>query len=100
MLINFKLFVEKYCSPLSETLPTRIKDTEHLLTIIDQLNANGLPDDAILVSFDIVNMFPSIDNQMGIDAIRDILNTRDKCSPSTQCIVEALQICLKYNKTI
>ena len=96
---HLAIFVEKYCSPLSETLPTRIKDTEHLLTIIDQLNANGLPDDAILVSFDIVNMFPSIDNQMGIDAIRDILNTRDKCSPSTQCIVEALQICLKYNNS-
>ena len=45
-------------------------------------------------------MFPSIDNEMGIDAIRKILNTREKKSPSTDCIVEALEVCLKYNNSI
>ena len=42
-----------------------------------------IPDNTILVSFDIVNMYPSIDNDRGIAAVRDALETRANKSPST-----------------
>lgn len=97
---NLAIFVEKHCQPLAEKIPTRIKDTQHLLKIIDELNSKELPSDAILVSFDIVNMFPSIDNKMGISAVQKALETREDKTPSTQCILEALEICLTHNNSM
>ena len=74
----------------------RIRDTSHLLDIIATINEKGIPDEIILVSFDIVNMFPSIDTVKGRDAVRLELNRRDSNKPSTECVLEGLQICL-YN---
>ena len=75
----------------------RIRDTSHLLDIIDTINEKEIPDEIILMLFDIVNMFPSIVNVKGIDAVRLALNTRDSKKPSTECLLEGLQIYLCYN---
>ena len=55
-------YMESICSPLTQGMPRQIKDTAHLLNIIDDLNKDYISDNYILVSFDIVNMYPSIDN--------------------------------------
>ena len=54
---NLSRYIESVCAPLTENFKSRIKNTSHLLDIVDELNENGLPDGVILVSFDIVNMF-------------------------------------------
>ena len=77
----------------------RINDTEHLLQVIDNLNANELPNDTILVSFNIVNMFPNIDNIKGIEAVKTALQNRPSQKPSTGCIIEELEICLYNNNS-
>ena len=41
-------------------IPSRIKDTNHMLNIIDNLNSLDLPLSSILVSFDIINIFQII----------------------------------------
>ena len=64
-------------------MPCRIKDTAHLLNIIDDLNKNYISDDYILVSFNIVNMFPNIDNVRSIAAVTSFLNMRETKLPST-----------------
>ena len=56
-----------------------------------------IPDNTILVSFDIVNIYPSIFNDRGIAAVRNGLETRANKSPSTDCITECLEISLKCN---
>ena len=61
-------YIEVICAPLTENMRSRIMNTAHLLSIIDDLNDKGIPDNTILVSFDVVNMFPSIDNINGIEA--------------------------------
>ena len=66
----------------------------HLIDIFETLNAKGIPDNAILVSFDMVNMFPSIDNNRDVAAVKSALDSRTNLSPSTECIIEALEICL------
>ena len=71
---NLSRFLEVVCAPITENMPSRIKNTSHLLEIIDDINDTGLSENAILVSFDIVNMFPSIDNAKGIEAVRSALN--------------------------
>ena len=57
------IFVAKVLYDIASNLPSRIKDTEHMLDIIDETNSSSLPSNSILVGFDIVNMFPSIDNK-------------------------------------
>ena len=45
-----------------------------MLDIIDQINENGIPDDAVLVSLDVENMFPSIDNERGMETVQKRLD--------------------------
>ena len=66
---NLARFIESICAPLTEELESRIRNTSHLLDIIDQINRECLPSNLTLVSFDIVNMFPSINNKNGIEAV-------------------------------
>ena len=56
-----------------------------------------MPENALLVSWDVVSMFPNIDNTLGISAVERALNSRSVKIPSTECITEAVEICLKSN---
>ena len=60
----------------------------------------GIPENTLLVSFDIVNMFPCIDNKNGIKAVKRILQTRSINKPSVNCILEGLEICLSHNNSV
>ena len=61
---NFSIFVERYLYAEVLKIESRIQDTSEMLNFIDYLyKCNNLTEDSSLVSFDIVNMFPSIDNQ-------------------------------------
>ena len=44
-------------------------------------------------------MFPSIDNQTGIRIVREALDKRPVKLPSTECIIEGLEICLYNNNS-
>ena len=66
----------KICAPLTNNTDARIIDTEHLLQVIDNLNVNELLNDTILVSFNIVNMFPNIDNIKCIESVKTALQNR------------------------
>ena len=57
-------------------------------------------EDSLLVSWDVVAMFPKIDNNLGINAVIEALEARPARFPSTDCIVEAVQICLKHNNSL
>ena len=96
---NLAIFVEKHCAPMTQDIKTRIKDTQHLLCIIDDLNKTILPPNTKLVAFDIHNMYPSIDNKRGVEVIRNLLNSRTTLKPSTDCVIEALEICLTCNNS-
>ena len=93
-------FIEVICAPLTENMRSRIKNTSHLLSVIDDINHRGIPDNTILVSFDVVNMFPSIDNQTGIAAVKLVLESRTTKEPHTECILEGLEICLYNNNSV
>ena len=96
---NLVIFVEKHCAPMTKEIRTRIKDTQHLLCIIDDLNKIILPPNTKLAAFDIYNMYPSIDNKRGVEVIRNLLNSRTTLKPSTDCVIEALEICLTCNNS-
>ena len=69
---NLSIFVENVLFELASELPSQIKDTCHMLEIIDDMNSSNLVSSAIPVCFDVVNMFPSIDNNMGLHLLENI----------------------------
>ena len=97
---NLSIFVENVLFELASKLPSRIKDTCHMLEIIDDMNNSNLSSSAILVSFDVVNMFPSIDNNMGIASVRKYLDERECKDLPTDCVIEALELCLSCNNSV
>ena len=97
---SLTIFVEKVLYDTASNLPSRIKDTGHMLDIIDEINNSNLPTNSILVGFDIVNMFPSIDNKSGLKSVHDILELRDSKFPPTSCVIEALELCLSCNNSV
>ena len=94
------IYTENVLFELSEGMPSRIKDNNHLLDIIDNMNIMFLSTNDILVSFDIVNMFPNIDNKSSLDAVKSVLLKRPTNVPPAECILEALEHCLTCNNSI
>ena len=74
---NLSIFVEKCLHSEVLKIESWVKNTSEMLTIIDNFNeSNTLTSDCRLVSFDIINMFPSIDNISGLKAVKSILDAR------------------------
>ena len=69
---NLQIFVENVLFDIASELPSRIKYINHMLDIIDNLNSLDLPLNSILVRFDIINMFPNIDNNLGLSSVKKI----------------------------
>ena len=51
------------------------------------------------MTFDIVNMFSNIDNNRAVAAVKSAIDSRTSLSPSTEYIIEALEICLTNNNS-
>ena len=45
-------------------------------------------------------MLPSIDNKMGINSVKKFLDERACKDPPTQCVIEALELCLSCNNSV
>ena len=82
---SLSIFVELYKEVYKKD--SRIKDTLDMLNITDMINdGNILTEDSVSVSFDIVNMFLSIDNVSGFEAESEILENKKTDFPPAECI--------------
>ena len=52
------ILVEKTLYPIPDKLPSKIKDTNDMLDIIDCTSESALTDNHILVCFDVVSIVP------------------------------------------
>ena len=61
---------------------SRVQDASEIHNFIDNFNNSDiLRENCKLVSFDIVNMFSSTDNESGIQAVKNILEPREEHIP-------------------
>ena len=97
---NLSIYIEHVLFELSQSKPFRIKDSNHLLDIIDNINNMFLLENAILVSFDTVNMFPNIDNKSGVDDVKSVLLNMSTNTHTIECISEGLELCLTCNNSV
>ena len=80
-------------------LQYRLMDTPHFLRKIDELNeTNALHNtDIIHVSVDVVNMFPNIPKEFGMEECKKHLDKRENPIFTTDCILKGIEICLNNN---
>ena len=98
---NLSIFLEGCLYPEVLKIESRIQDTSEMSNFTDYLNkSNILTEDCILVSFDMVYMFPNLDNQSVPQTVKNALEARQEQFPPTDCIVEALQFCLESNNSV
>ena len=81
--------------PTRSELDTRIRDKKHMLNI----HNGNFYENCLLVNFDVVNVFPSINNKIGIKSVKNILLNRDNKLPPSECIIEALELRLNFNNS-
>ena len=100
---NLAKWIEFHLKPLARIHKAYIKDTGHLLNLLEDLNVSKGPFDAhstLIVTRDIQNFYPSCDTQRCLKAVEQRLNSRILTSPSTECILEALQITMSSNSAV
>ena len=94
------LFAETVLFDLANDLPSRVRDTGHMLNIVDELNRSYFISESMLVGLNVVTMFPSIDNSFGLKTAFKILESRVNGFRPTQSAIEALYLCLTCNNPI
>ena len=73
-----------------------------LLNKVTEINNkfSPFPAGTLLVSWDVISMYPSIDNEVGFVACKEVLDRREHTSASTECLLEAIKITLECNNQI
>ena len=95
------IFVEKYLQKEVNEIGSRIKDTPGMLNTTDLINdSNIFIEDSVLVSFDIVKMFPNIDNVSGLEVVSQILENREIDFSLAECILETLKLSLECHNSV
>ena len=89
-MCTFILTCQQYFShPCIKKEPQILVDITALLKTVEDINGGFSPFPAgmLLVSWDVISMYPSIDNEMGLSSHKAALNRREKLSPSTDCLL-------------
>ena len=98
---NLSSLVALELKPLAEQLPHVLIDTNSLLRRLDEISDSGIirnDMDIIHVSWDVVAMFPNVPESLGMSKCREMLDKREEGKGlPTECVLEALKICLNYN---
>ena len=53
------------------------------------------PAGTLLVSWDVISIYPCTDNGVCLAACKEALDRREKLSPSTECLLETIKITLE-----
>ena len=98
---DLSLFTEHFLHPCEEKEPQIPIDTTALLSRITDINNKFSPFSAgsLLFSWDVISMYLSIDNEVGLAARKEALERREKLSPSTESLLEAIKITLECNNS-
>ena len=70
-----------------------------MICVKGSINNSFSTDYHVAVSFNVVNMFPNIDNKTALESVKAVFFDNNFDLDSTQCIVHALEICLICNNS-
>jgi hypothetical protein len=96
---NISKYLTKIFNPIAQAQDSYIKDTKHLLQIIDSFPP--LPENAILVTADVSSLYTNIPHEEGISTILSALDTHRHLlpthTPNNTIIRQFLTFILKVN---
>ena len=87
--------VDHLIKPFLPTIPSYLKDTKDFLSKVR--NMGPLPDNAILVSLDVVNLYPSIPHADGLLALSEFLSKQGMPSTAVNDIIALAKFVLTNN---
>ena len=88
-------FLDHHLKPVTQEGDSYIKDTSDFLNKIK--NINDIPENAILVTADVVGLYPSMLHQNGLEALRQALNKRKTHQVTTSKLIKMAEFVLKNN---
>ena len=98
LLENPSKFVDYHIKDLATKHETFLEDTQDFLRKVEELNKKViLPENALLVTIDIIGLFTNIPQEEGISTTEEALNERDVQTVPTEFIIAMLTIILENN---
>ena len=92
---NISAFLDHHLQPLAKKVRSYVKDTNHFLRKI--MDLDGLPRDTILCTVDVVGLYPSIRHEEGLEALREVFEGREDKAISTDSLLELACVVLMNN---
>ena len=92
---NISAFLDFYLKPIVQTIPHILEDTSDFLCRLNDLPE--IPENAILVTFDTVGLYPNIPHEEGIEIMKTFLNERDNKPVRTESLCDLAKLILKEN---
>ena len=88
-------FLDYELKPVMQKGKSYIRDSGHFLEKIK--NISTLPENAILVTADVVGLYPSIPHQAGLSALKEALENRSVKKIPTENLIKMAEFVLKNN---
>ena len=88
-------FVDHHLKPLVAAVPSYVKDTNDFLKKLRDIST--LRSGAIMVTIDVVGLYPHISHDEGLQSIREALNNRENPEIPTRTIVDLAELLLRNN---
>ena len=88
-------FLDHHLKPIMQKGWSYIKDSGDFIN--KTKNLRTIPDNAILVTADVVGLYPSIPHEAGLRALREALDKQDKKCIPTEGLVKMAEFVLKNN---
>ena len=95
LTVNVSAFFDDILDPLTESLPSYIKDTTDFITKIRQLPP--LTEDSFLVTLDVGSLYGNFPHNEGIEACQYFMRNGCKPDRSIQCISKLIELELTKN---
>ena len=86
-------FLDHHLKPVMQKGKSYIKDSGDFINKIKELQS--IPDGAILVTSDVVALYPSVPHEAGLKALKDALDNRENKSISTEDLIKWLVLYCK-----
>ena len=92
---NISAFLDSHLDPLIKKIPSVLEDSREFLEKLSGLGK--LPENAMLVSFDVVGLYSNIPHEEGLEALEFYLEQREDKTVTTQSMLDLARVVLENN---